>query len=1231
METRQLGMGAWHKLEDYLTSGGHRKKQRRTGLKDKRKSSFQMVLILLSLFSCTVSANTIFVADRGGQQVDIFHVGDNLAISHIKVLDYSNASYGLGPIDLAMDEVSQTVFVSFETTDSAGTKRTSSKIALIDFNTLTHIKTIDFPQASDFGGLCYDSNRHRLYAVERNTNQVYILKWHPETLTLEYEQLIQLSNIQYACAIQVDGDIAYITEYRYQGGMLYYNYIKQYDLSNNWSYVRTIPNREASTCLAFDRPRQILYSGAYDYSGTLHHIIKHTLDPNGIIVKDDTDPDIGCMIDGDIDESSGYLYITSNRGTFRVDLRGRIEIWDTSSWTDNPSQAIAPLAVYENAAVLAGPAGILFVDHDPRPWQIEITKEDGLNPNEPNDWVFPNDVITYTITVDPNDPNEVAHTNMVVVDYLPPEVDYDPLLNQQPVSAPPPADPNIIFEVTDANGLDEITLPVGQSIRLYVTKDTVNTNLYAFGLEVNNSDPNLGWIDNTEYDPNDPNASTAEILATPRDTGYDYYGPGYTQEEGIQFSAVSFSNPMQDGDLASFIYTATQPGYVVLSLVDYSETATLHDIVICQTDPNDPNVPGDPNILPAPPAAPPAGVYDPQTHTVTWHLGSVSQAVVLTLKVRVNSKAEPMGTLFNEVAVSSDTGFGWTYEITQVGCFGGNIIYVDKKADEGGNGTSWVMAYRELSDALNRAAKGCGVTEIWVAQGVYSPGPKVTDTFEIPAGKSVYGGFIGTEIERDLRNPKLYPTVLSGYIRTLGSNEERNEDVVDMKNNSLLDGVTVEKGKYRGIKSSNSEIAIGNSVIAGNGQYGIYAENGDANISLCRIINNGWDGIRFLSNYSNQLRVENCDISNNIQNGINCLYSASTIINSVICHNGSDSSIYEQYYGVKIAYSPYQAVLRNNTIVCNQNAGIYYNGTPNKAPRVKNCILWSNAPDNQFKDIEGFTQTIHCCLTDPNNPDVVVPNPTSDALGNIITAPKFAYPDPGLGNFHLAYDSPCVDAGDPNETYEEAERDMDLQGRIYNQIVDIGADEVDCGEYIYNICDWNADGVVNYAEFSMLSHAWLAVGNSDPNFSDPNYNPVCDLNDDWVVDTGDLAEFIPNWLWKACWRYDLQETQQQSMMMGGGQQMIMSAISPTIEFSQSLEITFPAVIESTEASPTTESVETEVFDPVAEKEIILSLLEDIEVFIDAGGEDAHSWQEIKVLLEQSLTEIEDTVGESVTY
>ncbi|NLW84626.1 MAG: hypothetical protein GXY41_09545 [Phycisphaerae bacterium] len=137
---------------------------------------------------------------------------------------------------------------------------------------------------------------------------------------------------------------------------------------------------------------------------------------------------------------------------------------------------------------------------------------------------------------------------------------------------PPPQNPDVFYAVVDPNGLAEVSIPVGQSIRLYLDKTTLDRDVYVFSLEVNLSDPNLGWIDHTEYDPNDLFAGgTAEILATPRSTFFDYWGPGYMQFEGIQFVAASFNGPINDGAIASFVYTPTAVGTVSLELIDHLE------------------------------------------------------------------------------------------------------------------------------------------------------------------------------------------------------------------------------------------------------------------------------------------------------------------------------------------------------------------------------------------------------------------------------------------------------------------------------------------------------------------------------------------------------------------------------------------------------------------------------------------------------------------------------------
>lgn len=154
-----------------------------------------------------------------------------------------------------------------------------------------------------------------------------------------------------------------------------------------------------------------------------------------------------------------------------------------------------------------------------------------------------------------------------------------------------PEDPNITYSIVDANGLSEITLDVNESVTLYVDiATTEENNVYAFYIEVDISDTNLGSIDNTEY----PDG-TAQILAEPnRDSFWDYWGPGVEQEEGIRLFGLTTGCPIVDGHLASFVFTCTGEGDVTLNVINWYSYNTddepvfpkLEPIVIHQVDPN---------------------------------------------------------------------------------------------------------------------------------------------------------------------------------------------------------------------------------------------------------------------------------------------------------------------------------------------------------------------------------------------------------------------------------------------------------------------------------------------------------------------------------------------------------------------------------------------------------------------------------------------------------------------
>lgn len=122
-----------------------------------------------------------------------------------------------------------------------------------------------------------------------------------------------------------------------------------------------------------------------------------------------------------------------------------------------------------------------------------------------------------------------------------------------------------------------------------------------------------------------------------------------------------------------------------------------------------------------------------------------------------------------------------------------NIIYVSTLGTVSNSGASW-NATVTLASACNMAKQG---DQIWVAQGIHTPGNERTSTFNIPAGVKVYGGFDGTEADLSQRQVEANKTVLSGNIGTPAANDNCYT-VVTMNNangGTLLDGFVVEGGE----------------------------------------------------------------------------------------------------------------------------------------------------------------------------------------------------------------------------------------------------------------------------------------------------------------------------------------------------------------------------------------------------------------------------------------------------
>jgi uncharacterized protein (UPF0333 family) len=142
-------------------------------------------------------------------------------------------------------------------------------------------------------------------------------------------------------------------------------------------------------------------------------------------------------------------------------------------------------------------------------------------------------------------------------------------------------------------------------------------------------------------------------------------------------------------------------------------------------------------------------------------------------------------------------------------------IYVDgTKSDNSGNGLSWSTAKKTVQAAIDAASSG---SEVWVkaVTGCYN------EHITMKTGVSIYGGFAGTETQRDQRNWTTNVTCLDGA----GLNNSVITANAGVTTATFVDGFTIQHGTGR---PSSPNMYGG----------GICCNGGSLTISHNRIINN---------------------------------------------------------------------------------------------------------------------------------------------------------------------------------------------------------------------------------------------------------------------------------------------------------------------------------------------------------------------------------------------------------
>jgi len=282
---------------------------------------------------------------------------------------------------------------------------------------------------------------------------------------------------------------------------------------------------------------------------------------------------------------------------------------------------------------------------------------------------------------------------------------------------------------------------------------------------------------------------------------------------------------------------------------------------------------------------------------------------------------------------------------------------------------------------------------------------------------------------------------------------------------TTMTNCSVNNSDYYGVYCSNSDLTVNHSVIANSEYEGLYMDSGCNLILQNSVVRyNGYEGL---------------ELHNNL---------TTTLTNNWIHNNGTDE--YAYYYGGAGIYfynHTWPPLVRNNTIYDNCTYGIQMSENGGE-PNIVNCIVYANDSNDLYRENDDFENVNYCNLQNSHA-----------GTGNITGDPGFKNVATDPNDLHLDETSQCKDTGDPNGDYDET--DIDGENRIYYGRVDMGADEYywsdadfdedgivnfidyailaaawqsESGEGNYNeTCDLEDNNAIDFNDLALFCEDWL--------------------------------------------------------------------------------------------------------------------------------------------------------------
>ncbi len=421
------------------------------------------------------------------------------------------------------------------------------------------------------------------------------------------------------------------------------------------------------------------------------------------------------------------------------------------------------------------------------------------------------------------------------------------------------------------------------------------------------------------------------------------------------------------------------------------------------------------------------------------------------------------------------------------------VYYVDARATGIHDGSSWTNAFASLQDILAIAGPG---SEIRVAQGVYRPDRgtglrtgDITAAFLLKRGVVLKGGYAGLKAARpDERDVAAHESILSGDLlgnddpklgpKGLADHPSRSDNslhvmmILGTDSTAVLDGFTISGGnafvrQQTGLSSYGGGLyieaaspIIRHCLIAGNAAAdyggGIYARGQGVSTLIDSVIADNWSGglgAGVFVNWDGEIRMERCFVSGNAASlhggGLSCYSNGSLrLSNSIVSGNAALTPRYGAGGGLYCSRSA--ATLSHCTFTGNSaalGADISCGSAEpqqKSAVSVANCILWD--PGSIVNQDESTIQVAYSDVyggwTGQGNLNV---EPGLLAAGRWDTGPNPSNPGDDTwseGDYHLGWESPCVDAGDPCAVADPVQMDFAGLPRFSGVLVDMGAYEL---------------------------------------------------------------------------------------------------------------------------------------------------------------------------------------------